>query len=265
MLKLENVTKVFCKNTPDEVTALANINLSVQEGSFVTIIGSNGAGKSTLLSAITGFISIESGNIKLMGRDVTRTPPHQRAKYIGKIAQDPGSSVCGIMTIEENLAMAALRGRRRGLRVAVTSRNRPQFREVLRDLELGLDARLTTRVGTLSGGQRQALSLLMATLARPRLLLLDEHIASLDPKTAEQVMQLTYDLVTKYHLTTLMVTHNMAEAIRWGERLIMMHEGKVILDMSGEEKRSLKVSDLTAKFQEVSHQEFAVDRMLLSM
>ncbi len=161
--------------------------------------------------------------------------------------------------------MAALRGRRRGLRVAVTSGNRPHFRDVLRDLGLGLEERLSARVATLSGGQRQALALLMATLAKPELLLLDEHIASLDPKTAEQVMQLTQNLVSKHNLTTLMVTHNMSEAIRWGERLIMMHEGKIILDVSGEEKKNLKVSDLMAKFQEVSHEEFAVDRMLLSV
>ncbi len=265
MLKLKNVTKVFLKNTPDEVTALSHINLTVNEGNFVTIIGSNGAGKSTLLQAITGFVAIDEGSIKLMGKEVTRNAPHQRAKYIGRIAQDPGASVCGVMTIEENLAMAALRGRRRGLRVAVTSGNRPHFRDVLRDLGLGLEERLSARVATLSGGQRQALALLMATLAKPELLLLDEHIASLDPKTAEQVMQLTQNLVSKHNLTTLMVTHNMSEAIRWGERLIMMHEGKIILDVSGEEKKNLKVSDLMAKFQEVSHEEFAVDRMLLSV
>ena len=265
MLKLENVTKVFLRNTPDEVTALSDINLTIDEGDFITIIGSNGAGKSTLLQAITGFVSIDCGTIELMGKDISKTPPHQRAKYMGRIAQDPGASVCGVMTIEENLAMAALRGQRRGLRVAVTSKNRFRFRDVLRDLGLGLETRLSARVATLSGGQRQALALLMATLAKPELLLLDEHIASLDPKTAEQVMQLTHDLVTKHSLTTLMVTHNMSEAIRWGERLIMMHEGKIILDISGEEKQSLKVSDLTAKFQEVSHEEFAVDRMLLSV
>jgi putative ABC transport system ATP-binding protein len=265
MLKLKNVTKVFLKKTADEVTALSNINLNIKEGNFVTIIGSNGAGKSTLLQAITGFVSVDAGTIELMGKDITRTPPHQRAKDVGRIAQNPGASVCGVMTIEENLAMAALRGQRRGLRVAVTSKNRPYFKEVLTDLGLGLEARLSARVGTLSGGQRQALALLMATLAKPKLLLLDEHIASLDPKTAEQVMQLTNNLVTKDRLTTLMVTHNMAEAIRWGERLIMMHEGRIILDISGEEKKRLEVSDLTAKFQEVSHQEFAVDRMLLSV
>jgi putative ABC transport system ATP-binding protein len=169
------------------------------------------------------------------------------------------------MTIEENLAMAALRGQRRGLRIAVNSKNRAYFREVLSELGLGLEERLSARVGTLSGGQRQALALLMATLAKPKLLLLDEHIASLDPKTAEQVMQLTNELVTKERLTTLMVTHNMTEAIRWGERLIMMHEGKIILGISGEEKQCLKVGDLTKKFHEVCEQEFAVDRMLLSV
>jgi len=169
-----------------------------------------------------------------------------------------------VMTIEENLAMAALRGRGRGLRIAVNSTNRAYFKEVLRELGLGLEGRLSARVGTLSGGQRQALALLMATLAKPKLLLLDEHIASLDPKTAEQVMQLTHDLVTKDRLTTLMVTHNMTEAIRWGERLIMMHEGKIILSISGKEKQCLKVGDLTEKFHEVCKQEFAIDRMLLS-
>ncbi len=265
MLKLKNVTKVFLKNTPDEVTALSNVSLTVKEGDFITIIGSNGAGKTTLLKAIMGFCSIDSGSIELMGKDITRTPPHQRAKYMGRIAQDPGASVCAVMTIEENLAMAALRGRRRGLRIAVNSRNRAYFKEILRRLELGLEDRLSTRVGTLSGGQRQALALLMATLAKPKLLLLDEHIASLDPKTAEQVMQLTNDLVTKERLTTLMVTHNMKEAIRWGERLIMMHEGRIILDISGEEKRCLEVGDLTEKFHKVCEQEFAVDRMLLSV
>jgi putative ABC transport system ATP-binding protein len=264
MLQLKNVTKVFLRNTPDEVTALSGVNLSVEEGDFVTIIGSNGAGKSTLLNAIIGFCPIDSGTIELMETDITRTPPHQRAKEMGRIAQDPGASVCGVMTIEENLAMAALRGQRRGLRIAVNSTNRAYFKEVLCELGLGLDERLSARVGTLSGGQRQALALLMATLAKPKLLLLDEHIASLDPKTAEQVMQLTHDLVTKDRLTTLMVTHNMTEAIRWGERLIMMHEGKIILSISGKEKQCLKVGDLTEKFHEVCKQEFAVDRMLLS-
>jgi putative ABC transport system ATP-binding protein len=265
VLKLKNVTKVFLRNMPDEVTALSDINFSIKEGDFVTIIGSNGAGKSTLLNVIMGLYPIDSGCIELMGTDISRTPPHQRAKYMGRIAQDPGASVCAVMTIEENLAMAALRGQRRGLRIAVNSKNRAYFKEVLSELGLGLEERLSARVGTLSGGQRQALALLMATLAKPKLLLLDEHIASLDPKTAEQVMQLTNELVTKERLTTLMVTHNMAEAIRWGERLIMMHEGKIILDISGDEKRCLKVGDLTEKFHEVCEQEFAVDRMLLSV
>ena len=265
MLQLKNVTKVFLRNTPDEVTALSHIDFSVEEGDFVTIIGSNGAGKSTLLKTIIGFCPVDSGTVELMGTDVTKTPPHQRAKYMGRIAQDPGASVCAVMTIEENLAMAALRGKTRGLRVAVHSKNRAYFEETLSELGLGLEERLSARVGTLSGGQRQALALLMATLAKPKLLLLDEHIASLDPKTAEQVMQLTNDLVTKERLTTLMVTHNMTEAIRWGERLIMMHEGRIILDISGEEKRCLEVGDLTEKFHEVCEQEFAVDRMLLSV
>jgi len=264
MLRLENVTKVFLRNTPDEVIALADVALHVEEGDFVTVIGSNGAGKSTLLKAIMGFCTVDEGTIQLMGRDITRTPPHQRAKEIGWIAQDPGASVCAVMSIEENLSMAALRGKRRGLRLAVNPTNRAYFGQVLRELGLGLEDRLSTRVGTLSGGQRQALALLMAALTRPKLLLLDEHIASLDPKTAEQVMHITNELVAKDRLTTLMITHNMAEAIRWGDRLIMMHQGRIIMDISGDEKQRLRVSDLTDKFHEVCDQEFAVDRMLLS-
>ncbi|MFN8456679.1 MAG: ATP-binding cassette domain-containing protein [Anaerolineae bacterium] len=265
MLEVKNVSKVFLKNTPDEVVALSGINLSIKTGDFVTVIGSNGAGKSSLLNAIMGFTSLDSGSIHLHAKDITNAPTHERAKEIGRIAQDTRSSVCADMSIEENLAMAALRGRRRGLGIAVKARNRAEFQEKLRELGLGLEERLSTKVGTLSGGQRQALALLMATMTHPKLLLLDEHIAALDPKRAEQVMQLTHQAIAKHQLTTLMVTHNMAEAIRWGERLIMMHKGRVVFEASGETKRSLSVADLVDKFHEVSAEEFAIDRMLLAV
>lgn len=264
MLKLKDVSKVFLKKTVDEVTALDHIDLTVKEGDFVTIIGSNGAGKSTLLRIINGFCYPDSGQVELMGKDITHSPAHRRARLMGSIEQDPGASVCSSMSIEDNLAMASLRGRPRGLRVAVTGSKRKAFRVLLRDVGLGLEERLSTAVGALSGGQRQALALIMAAMTRPKVLLLDEHIAALDPKTAQQVMEITRNLVVKDHLTTLMITHNMAEAIRWGDRLIMMNEGRIIMDIYGEEKRALTVADLTRKFHEVCDRELAVDRMLLS-
>jgi putative ABC transport system ATP-binding protein len=265
MLTLTDVTKVFLSNTPNEVTALSHVELSLDEGDFVTIIGSNGAGKSTLLNAIMGLCAVDSGTIELDGEDITMCPAHQRAKYIGRIAQDSAASTCAVMTIEENMAMAARRGQRRGLHKAVNRANRAHFTEILSGLGLGLEDRLSSRVSTLSGGQRQALAVLMATLADQRLLLLDEHIAALDPKTAEQVMQITNHFITKDHLTTLMVTHNMAEAIRWGDRLIMMHEGRIVVEISGQEKHALRISDLTQRFHDVCEEEFAVDRMVLAV
>ena len=264
MLTLDAVTKSFLAGTPNAVKALDGLTLDIAAGDFVTVIGSNGAGKSTLLKSIAGLVVPDAGRVALDGRDITREPVYKRAAVIGRIAQDPHESTCAAMTIEENLAMAAKRGRPRGLSRAVTAAAREAFKNALTPIGLGLEGRLAARVGTLSGGQRQALALLMATLAGPRLLLLDEHLASLDPKTAEIVMALTARLVEEGRLTTLMITHNMHEAIRWGSRLIMMHAGRIIFDAAGPEKAALTVQALVEKFHEASRQELADDRMLLS-
>jgi putative tryptophan/tyrosine transport system ATP-binding protein len=265
MLRLEGITKYFMKGTPNQVAALNDLNLRVAQGDFVSVIGSNGAGKSTMLKTIAGLVRPDSGRVLLEGEDITREPDHRRARYIGRIAQDPHESTCAAMTIEENLAMAAGRNRRRGLRRAVTEERRERFSEMLSHIGLGLEKRLGARVGTLSGGQRQALALLMATLTEPKVLLLDEHLASLDPKTAELVMQLTDQLVREHHLTTIMITHNMRQALAWGNRLVMMHEGHVIVDVQGEEKAGLEINDLVMKFYEASQEEFSMDRALLSL
>lgn len=265
MLQLNHIAKYYFRGTPNEVAALNDVTLEIRDGDFISVIGSNGAGKSTLLKTIAGLILSDQGTILLQGRQITHEPVYRRAMHIGRIAQDPNESTCAVMTIEENLAMAARRGQRRGLRRAVTSGNRADFRRALSEMGLGLEARLARRVGTLSGGQRQALALLMATLAQPKLLLLDEHLASLDPKTAELVMQLTNKLVTEHRLTTLMVTHNMNQALRWGNRLIMMHEGRTILDVEGDQKAQLRVNDLVMRFHEVSREELSVDRILLTL
>src|SRR5215470_5985614 len=264
MLVLSSLIKRFGAGTAAEVTALDGVSLEVRAGEFVTLIGSNGAGKSTLLRAILGTVVPEHGGVTLDGRDVTRDPVYQRARDIGRIAQDPGESTCAGMTVEENLAMAAQRGRARGLGWAVTAARRAAFHARLAEVGLGLEGRLGTRVGTLSGGQRQALGLLMATLATPKVLLLDEHTASLDPKAAELVMSLTGQLVAAARLTTLMVTHNMHQAIRWGSRLVMMHAGRVVLDVQGEAKARLRVQDLVTKFYEASGTELTEDRLLLT-
>lgn len=264
MLALDRVTKSFLAGTPNAVTALDAITLDVAAGDFVTVIGSNGAGKSTLQKCIAGLVVPDGGRIVLHGRDITREAVHRRAAAIGRIAQDPHESTCAAMTIEENLAMAARRGQPRGLRRAVTPAAREAFRAALAPIGLGLEGRLAARVGTLSGGQRQALALLMATLAGPRLLLLDEHLANLDPKTAEIVMALTARLVEEGRLTTLMITHNMHDAIRWGSRLVMMHAGRIIFDAAGPEKAALTVQALVEKFHEASRQELVDDRMLLA-
>ena len=264
MLRIENVVKRYGRGTPSEVTALDGVSLEVHAGDFITLIGSNGAGKTTLLKTIVGLVEPDRGRLALAGREITREPVHRRALEISRIAQDPGESTCAAMTIEENLALALRRGQPRGLSRAVTQGRRAEFRARLGEVGLGLEGRLGIRVGTLSGGQRQALALLMATLTRPRVLLLDEHLASLDPKTAEVVMRLTEKLVAEGRLTTLMVTHNMSQAIRWGNRLVMMHAGRIILDVAGEEKARLHVNDLVAKFYEASREELSVDRMLLS-
>jgi putative tryptophan/tyrosine transport system ATP-binding protein len=265
MLRLERITKFYFRGTPNAVGALNDLSLDIQPGDFISVIGSNGAGKSTLLRTVAGLVTPDQGRVLLLDRDITREPVYRRARHIGRIAQDPNESTCAIMTIEENLAMAARRGQRRGLRRAVTPARRAEFARLLAEVGLGLEARLAARVGTLSGGQRQALALLMATLARPKLLLLDEHLASLDPKTADLVMVLTNRLVSEHQLTTLMVTHNMAQAVQWGNRVIMMHAGRIILDVAGEEKAALSVADLVGRFHEASQQALSEDRVLLSM
>jgi len=248
MLELERVTKIFNRNSIDEKTALRDVSLKVTRGEFVTIIGSNGAGKTTLLNVITGGVLLEEGNVVLDGYDVTHLPEHERGKWIGRVFQNPLTGTAAEMTIEENLSMALLRGKPRGLRKGVTEDHRKKYRPVLQTIGLGLEDRLKDRVGLLSGGQRQSLAILMATLALPKLLLLDEHTASLDPKTAAVVMDLTERVVALNGLTTLMVTHNMEQAIRYGNRLIMMHEGRIILDVLGEEKQRLTIPQLVDRF-----------------
>ena len=264
MLKVQNDCKTFNAGTINEKRALVNVDLHLAPGDFVTVIGGNGAGKSTLMNMIAGVYPIDSGVIELDGRDISLLSEPARAKYLGRVFQDPMMGTAADMQIIENLAMAKRRGKRRTLAWGVTRAERDEYTERLRELGLGLEKRLTTKVGLLSGGQRQALTLLMATLTEPKLLLLDEHTAALDPKTASKVLDLTEKIVDERRLTTLMVTHNMNDAIRLGNRLIMMHEGRVIYDVSGAEKRSLTVADLLQKFEEVSGGELANDRMLLS-
>jgi len=258
MLYIENLYKVFNIGTINEKRALVDLNLHIKKGGFVTVIGGNGAGKSTLLNMIAGVYMPEKGKIVLAGQDITRMPEYKRAALLGRVFQDPMRGTAADMEIIENLAIAARRGKKRTLKWGVTKQEKEQYVEYLKMLDLGLENRIHTKVGLLSGGQRQALTLLMATLREPELLLLDEHTAALDPKTAVKVLQLTEELVTKNNLTTLMITHNMKDAIRFGNRLIMMHEGKIIYDVSGEEKKKLTVADLLDKFENVS------DRMLLS-
>ena len=264
MLELKDLHKTFNPGTVNAKTALNGLSLTLQDGEFVTVIGGNGAGKSTMLNATAGTLQVDSGEVFLDGIDVTDLPEYKRASYIGRVFQDPMRGTAADMQIAENLALAKRRGQRRGLSWGVTKAEKDEYVELLKRLDLGLDTRLNAKVGLLSGGQRQALTLLMATLTRPRLLLLDEHTAALDPKTASKVLNLTEEIVDENHLTTLMVTHNMNDAIRLGNRLIMMHEGHVIYDVAGDEKKSLTVADLLQKFEEVSGGELANDRMLLS-
>lgn len=258
MLKLEHVSKTFNKGTVNEKKALWDINLHLKPGDFVTVIGGNGAGKSTLLNLIAGVFPVGGGQITLNNQNITRLPEHSRARMLGRVFQDPMRGTAADMGIEENLAMAYRRGKRRGLGWGITHKERAYYKERLKSLDLGLEDRLTSKVGLLSGGQRQALTLLMATLQKPDLLLLDEHTAALDPKTADKVLRLTEEIVSKDRLTTLMVTHNMRNAIELGNRLIMMNEGHIVVDIEGEEKKNLQVSDLLQKFNIES------DRMLLS-
>lgn len=264
MLRIENLHKTFNPGTMNEKKALDGVNLVLNEGDFVTVIGGNGAGKSTVLNMIAGVYPADSGKIMIDSTDVTKLPEHKRAQYLGRVFQDPMTGTAADMNIEENLALAARRGKRRFLGWGITAKERTEYKERLAALDLGLEDRMTAKVGLLSGGQRQAVTLLMASLKKPKLLLLDEHTAALDPKTAKKVLDLTKEIVQKDNLTTLMITHNMKDAIRLGNRLIMMHEGKVIYDVAGEEKQKLSVSDLMAKFEEASGGEFANDRMILS-
>lgn len=236
----------------------------MNKGDFVTVIGGNGAGKSTILNMITGVYPVDCGTITIDGVDVTKLPEHKRAKFLGRVFQDPMTGTAADMEIEENLALAARRGKPRTLRNGVTKKEKEQFKELLKMLDLGLENRLTSKVGLLSGGQRQAITLLMATMQNPKLLLLDEHTAALDPQTAAKVLKITDELVREGNITTLMITHNMKDAIRLGNRLIMMYNGKIIYDISGEEKKNLQVSDLLALFEKASNGEFANDRMLLA-
>ena len=264
MLTVKRVCKTFNAGTINEKRALVNLDLHLDAGDFVTIIGGNGAGKSTLRNMIAGVYPIDAGTIELDGVNISRLSEHSRAKYLGRVFQDPMMGTAADMQIIENLAMARRRGQRRTLRWGVTRSEKDEYAERLAELGLGLEKRLTSKVGLLSGGQRQALTLLMATLTEPKLLLLDEHTAALDPKTAAKVLDLTEKIVSEHKLTTLMVTHNMNDAIRMGNRLIMMHEGSIIYDVAGDEKKSLTVKDLLQKFEEVSGGELANDRMLLS-
>lgn len=263
-LEIQDIHKVFNRGTINEKVALNGVNLNLNPGDFVTIIGGNGAGKSTTLNAIAGVWPIDSGKIIIDGTDITSLPEHKRAKYLGRVFQDPMTGTAATMDIEENMAIALRRGEKRTLRWGVSREDRGLFREKLQTLGLGLEDRMTSKVGLLSGGQRQAITLLMAALKQPKLLLLDEHTAALDPKTAAKVLEISDKIIAENQLTAMMVTHNMKDAIVHGNRLIMMHEGKVIYDVAGEEKKNLQVKDLLAKFEEVSGGEFANDRMMLA-
>ena len=263
MLKVDNISKTFNAGTVNEKKALNGLSLELKEGDFVTVIGGNGAGKSTLLNALAGTWLVDSGKIYIDGVDVTKKAEHKRAAYLGRVFQDPMMGTAATMGIDENLALAARRGKLRGLRSGITKAERESYRELLATLGLGLEDRITSKVGLLSGGQRQAVTLLMASLKKPKLLLLDEHTAALDPKTAAKVLETTDKIVNSDHLTTLMITHNMKDAIAHGNRLIMMNSGKIVLDISGEDKKKLTVEDLLEQFTKVSGSEFANDRMIL--
>ena len=264
MLKVNDIYKTFNAGTVNEKHALNGASLTLEEGEFVTVIGGNGAGKSTFLNAVAGVWPVDAGSILIDGEDVTGLSEYRRAKYLGRVFQDPMTGTAADMEIQENLALAARRGKSRGLSWGISKNEREQYHEMLKILDLGLEDRMTTKVGLLSGGQRQALTLLMATLQKPKVLLLDEHTAALDPKTAAKVLETTERIVSENHLTTLMVTHNMRDAIAHGNRLIMMNEGKIILNISGEEKKKLTIEQLLHKFEEVSGTEFTSDKAILS-
>ena len=263
MLDIQNIYKTFNPGTVNQKTALNGVSLHLAPGDFVTVIGGNGAGKSTLLNAVAGVWKVDSGSISIDGVDLTHMPEHKRAKYIGRVFQDPMLGTAATMQIEENLALAARRGKSRTLRPGITKADREEYIERLKILDLGLEERLTSKVGLLSGGQRQALTLLMASLQKPKLLLLDEHTAALDPKTAAKVLDATEKIVSRDHLTTLMITHNMKDAIQHGNRLIMMYNGRVVIDVAGEEKKKLTVPQLLELFSKVSGSDEASDKLLL--
>ena len=263
MLRIEHIYKTFNAGTVNEKIALRGRDLHLEPGDFVTVIGGNGAGKSTMLNSVAGVFGVDSGKILIDGVDVTHLPEFKRAKYIGRVFQDPMMGTAATMQIEENLALAARRGQKRGLKVGITKAERESYREQLKILDLGLEDRMTAKVGLLSGGQRQALTLLMATLQKPKLLLLDEHTAALDPKTAAKVLEATERIVAKDNLTTLMITHNMRDAIAYGNRLIMMYDGRIVVDVSGEEKKNLTVEQLLNLFSQASGSDEVDDKLVL--
>ncbi|MBR7162379.1 MAG: ABC transporter ATP-binding protein [Clostridia bacterium] len=264
MLKIDNISKTFNKGTINEKLALDGLSITINDGDFITVIGGNGAGKSTLLNAICGTIIVDNGSIVLDGKEITKLGEAKRAKYLGRVFQDPMMGTCADMSVEENLALAIRRGKTRSLKWGMPKKDREDFVGALAKLDLGLEERLSSKVGLLSGGQRQAITLLMATLNRPELLLLDEHTAALDPKTAEKVLYLTKQIVEDGNITTLMITHNMQDAITYGNRLIMMNAGKIIYDVSGEEKKSLTVKALLEKFEQIAPSVVASDKMVLA-
>ncbi len=264
MLDIKHLSKTFFPGTVNEKKALTDVNLHMEPGDFITIIGGNGAGKSTLLNSIAGVFPIDGGQILIDGVDVSKMPEHKRARYIGRVFQDPMMGTAAGMMIEENLAIASRRGKTPGLSWALKDSDREKFREMLKELDLGLEDRLTSRVGLLSGGQRQALTLLMAAMNKPRILLLDEHTAALDPKTAEKVLAMTKKVIERDHLTSLMITHNMRDALRFGNRLIMMNAGRIVVDVNAEKKAKLTIPDLLALFEKASGSALDNDRMMLS-
>lgn len=264
MLKMIDIHKTFNAGTVNEKKALNGLNLTLEKGDFVAVIGGNGAGKSTMLNALSGVWPVDKGEVIVDGVNITKKVEHQRAPYLGRVFQDPMMGTAANMEIQENLALALRRGQKRTLRWGITEKERREYKELLATLDLGLENRMTTKVGLLSGGQRQALTLLMATLRQPKILLLDEHTAALDPKTAAKVLELSDKIISDNGLTALMVTHNMKDAIKHGNRLIMMNNGQIIFDVKGEEKKNLTVNSLLQKFTEISGSEFANDRMLLS-
>ena len=264
MLTLSRVSKTFNRGTASEKPALTTINLTLEDGEFVTVIGGNGAGKSTMLNMIAGVYPLDAGTIELDGIDISQLPEHRRSRYLGRVFQDPMRGTAADMQIDENLALAKRRGEYRGLSWGIGKEERAGYAKRLASLDLGLEDRLESKVGLLSGGQRQALTLLMATLQKPKLLLLDEHTAALDPKTAEKVLDITKDIVEKRRLTTLMITHNMKDALRYGNRLIMLHEGRILFDVPQEKKQGLTTRDLLSMFEQAAGSELANDSLLLS-